>query len=134
MQTRDQIQCVTLPRLHNQLICGKLGKIMMELRSEHQLAQEFVSKREETTKSSDILHSPNDSVFVTDNQAEYEKHKQETACRSSSVPVRKSPKDISSNVSKEGMKKYLTQKLTSFIFTSERRHQVQRKTSKTAIH
>ena len=42
---------------------------MMELRSEHQLAQEFVSEGEETTISSDILHSPNDSVFVTDNQA-----------------------------------------------------------------
>ena len=33
-----------------------------------------------------------------------------SACRSSSVPVRKSPKDVSSNVSKEGIIKYLTQK------------------------
>ena len=108
---------------------NELGKIMMELRSEHQLAQlEFLSERKETSISSDILHSPNDSVFVTDNQAAFEKHKHEidaieeeirtarnmirttSACRSSSVPVRKSPKDVSSNVSKEGIKKYLTQK------------------------
>ena len=46
---------------------------MMELRSVHELAQEFVFEREETAISSDILHSPNGSVFVTDNQAACEK-------------------------------------------------------------
>ena len=35
---------------------NELGKIMMDLRSEHQLAQEFASEREETAISSDILH------------------------------------------------------------------------------
>ena len=42
---------------------NELGKIMMELRSEHQVVQEFLSEREETAISSDILHSPNDSVL-----------------------------------------------------------------------
>ena len=32
-----------------------------------------------------------------------------SACRSPSVPVRKSPKDVSSNLSKEGIKKFVCQ-------------------------
>ena len=77
--------------------------------------------------------SPNDSVFVAEkttvDEDVYEQHKKEideieaeirtardtvratSSCRSSSVPTRKSPREAPvTNVNKEGIKKYLTQK------------------------
>ena len=115
---------------------NELGKLMMELRSAHQLFHDIVLPAKDGSKTP---ASPNYSVFVQSlstpphsakelNQETYDSYKKEmeaieqeiraardltrttSACRSSSGPARKSPKNVPSDAAKTGIKKYLTSK------------------------